>query len=182
MGATAQTPANLVIGAGDILVGDVGGALTDQGVTADDNVYRVEQEIFAPDNLNGVPGELVGTHYKVREQAMLEFGFPEISAARLALTWPGSNSDTAGDETTIDSDGTERRLATADYHDYELRVPGLDGKQFSFFADAGLNRGTIEFTGQNAGMMTPRLEIHSSWDAADLTASPHRIVITVPAS
>ena len=40
----------------------------------------------------------------------------------------------------------------------------------------------IEFNGQNAGMMSPRLELHSTWDAADLTASPHRIVVTTPAS
>lgn len=177
MGVTAQTPANLVIGAGDVLVDT-----TDQGVTADDNTYRIEQEIFAPDNLNGVPGELVSTHYKVREQAILEVTWPEISATTAELMWPGSNSNTVGEDTTIDSDGTERRLPTDAYHDYELRVPGVDGRQFSFFADNGLNRGTIEFNGQNAGMMSPRLEIHSAWSASDLTASPHRIVITVPAS
>jgi hypothetical protein len=61
-------------------------------------------------------------------------------------------------------------------------VPGLNGKQFSFFADGALNQAAIEFNGQNAGMMSPRLELHSTWDAADLTTSPHRIVITVPAS
>lgn len=177
MGATAQTPANLVVGAGDVLVDTAA-----QGVTADDNVYRIEQEIFAPDNLNGVPGVLVGTHYKTREEAILEVTWPEIAAATLGLTWPGSNSDTVGEDTTIDTDGTERRLATTDYHDYELRVPGLDGKQFSFFADNALNRANAEFAGQDAGMMSPRLELHSAWDAADLTASPHRIVITVPAS
>lgn len=177
MGATAQTPANLVIGAGDVLADD-----TDFGVTADDNTYRVEQEIFTPDNLNGVPGALVGTHYKTREEAILEVTVPEVSATALALQWPGSQAATVGADTTIDSDGTDRRIPTADYHDYELRVPGLDGKQFAFFADNALNQGTIELNGQNAGMMAPRLELHSAWDAADLTASPHRIVITVPAS
>jgi len=176
MGATAQTPANLVIGAGDVLVDD-----SDQGVTADDNVYRIEQEIFAPDNLNGAPGTYVGTHYKVREEAILEVTWPEISAATLGLLWPASQSATVGEDTTIDTDGSERRIATDDYHDYELRVPGLDGKSFSFFADKGLNRGTIELSGQNAGMMSPRLEVHSNWTAGT-DASPHRIVITVPAS
>lgn len=177
MGATAQTPANLVIGAGDVLAD-----AADFGVTADDNTYRIEQEIFTPDNLNGVPGALVGTHYKTREEAVLEVTVPEVSPTALELQWPGSQSATVGTDTTIDSDGTDRRIPTGDYHDYELRVPGLNGKQFSFFADSGLNRGTIELNGQNAGMMAPRLEIHSNWDPADLTASPHRIVITVPAS
>lgn len=177
MGVTAQTPANLVIGAGDVLVDG-----TDQGVTADDNTYRVEQEIFTPDNLNGVPGSLVDTHYKTREAAILEVTWPEVSAATLALMWPGSQSATVGEDTTIDSDGTDRRIPSAGYHDYELRVPGLNDKQFSFFADNGLNQAPIELNAQNAGMVSPRLEIHSNWSAADLTASPHRIVITVPAS
>lgn len=177
MGATAQTPANLVIGAGDVLVDEADG-----GVTADDNTYRVEQEIFHPDNLNGVPGALVGTHYKTSEEAVLEVSLPEVSSAGLGLMWPGSQAATVGEDTTIDSDGTDRRIPTTDYHDYELRVPGLNGKQFSFFADDGLNAGAIELNGQNAGMMTPRLEVHSNWSAADLTASPHRIVISVPAS
>jgi hypothetical protein len=177
MGATAQTPANLVIGAGDVLADDA-----DFGVTADDNVYRVEQEIFTPDNLNGVPGALVGTHYKVREEAILEVTTPEVSAAGVALMWPGSTAATVGEDTTIDTDGTARRIPLDDYHDYELRVPGLEGRQFSFFADDALNQGEVEFSGQNAGMMAPRLELHSNWSAADLTASPHRIVITVPAS
>lgn len=177
MGATAQTPANLVIGAGDVLAD-----AADFGVTADDNTYRIEQEIFTPDNLNGVPGALKGTHYKVREEAVLEVTVPEVSATAVALMWPGSDSATVGTNTTIDSDGTARRIPDADYHDYELRVPGLNGKQFSFFADDALNMGAIEFNGQNAGMMAPRLELHSTWNAGALTASPHRIVITVPAS
>lgn len=177
MGVTASTPANLVIGAGNVLVDT-----TDQGATADDNTFRIEQELFAPDNLNGVPGLLVGTHYKTREEAILEATMPEVSAANLALLWPGSDSDTAGDVTTISTDGTDRRIPTEDYHDYELVIPGLNGKSFSFKADDALNMGAIELTGQDAGMMAPRIEAHSTWDASDLTVSPHRIVITDPGS
>lgn len=176
MGVTASTPANLVIGAGNVLVDG-----TDQGATADDNTYRIEQELFAPDNLNGVPGLLIGTHYKTRESAILEATLPEVSAQNLALLWPGSTS-TGTDPVTIDTDGTARRIPTSDYHDYELVVPGLDGKSFSFQADDALNMGTIELNGQDAGMMAPRIEAHSTWDAADLTASPHRIVITAAGS
>jgi hypothetical protein len=176
MGATATTPANLVIGAGDV---EADG--TDFGVTADDNTYRIEQEIFAPDNLNGVPGALIGTHYKIKEEAILEVTVPEVSAQTVALMWPGSTSTVLALVTTIDTDGTNRRIPSADYHDYVLTVPGLDGASFAFLADAALNQGTLEFNGQNAGMMAPRLELHSMWDASDLTASPHRIVITAAA-
>ena len=172
MGATASTPANLVVGAGDILVDTA-----DVGVTADDNVYRIEQEIFEPDNLNGVPGMLKGTQYKTSEEAILEASMPEVSATQMAFLWPASASATVGADTTLDWDGT-RRIPTASFHDYELRVPGLDGAQFSFFADDAVNQGSIEFSGQDAGMMAPRGEFHSKWDASDLTASPHRIVVT----
>lgn len=176
MGATAATPANLVVGAGNVLVDD-----EDVGVTADDNVFRVEEEIFEPDNLNGVPGALVGTQYITKQEAILEASMPEVSAETLALLWPGSAANTVGDVTTIDWDGT-RRIPSDAFHDYELRVPGLDNKIFGFLADSAINQASIEYSGQNAGMMTPRGEFHSKWDAANLGASPHRILVTLGSS
>lgn len=166
MGVTASTPANLVVGAGDVLVDDA-----DVGATADDNVFRIEQTIFEPDNLNGVPGMLVGTQYKTREEAILEATMPEVSAETLALLWAGS-AEAGG---TIDWDGT-RRIPEAAFHDYELQVPGLNNL-FSFLADNALNLGNIEYSGQDAGMMGPRGEFHSRWAADSLTASPHRIIV-----
>ncbi len=166
MGVTASTPNNIVVGAGNVLVDDA-----DVGATADDNVFRIEQEIFEPDNLNGVPGALVGTQYKTREEAVLEATMPEVDAATLALIWPGSAA-TGG---TIDWDGT-RRLPSGAFHDYELVVDGL-ANTFHFLADSALNQGSAEFSAQDAGMMAPRGEFHSKWDAADLDASPHRIIV-----
>lgn len=168
MAVTASTPANLVIGAGDILIDDAA-----QGATADDNVYRVEQEIFEPDNLNGVPGMLVGTQYKVREEAILEATLPEIDIDSIALVLPGWAEAPAG---TLGWDGA-RRIAEADLHDYELQVPGLTFV-FGFVAANAINLGNAEFSAQDAGMMAPRGEFHSRWDAANLTTSPHRITKT----
>jgi hypothetical protein len=177
MAVTAATPANLVVGAGDVKVDS-----QDVGATVDDNTFRVEEEIFEPDNLNGVPGMLVGTQYKTREEAILEASFPEISADQIPLIWPGSESDGgAGDVETFSWDGT-RRLPSAAFHDYELEIPGLDGRVFSFFSDNALNQANAEFAGQDAGLMAPRGEFHSKWDAADLTSSPHRIAVTTPGS
>jgi hypothetical protein len=176
MAVSASTPANLVVGAGDILVDDAS-----QGATADDNTFRIEQTIFEPDNLNGVPGMLVGTQYKTREEAILEVTMPEVAAATLALLWPGSAAATVGDVTTIDWDGT-RRIPSASFHDYELRVPGLDGRIFGFLADNAVNQGNIEYTAQDAGLMLPRGEFHSKWDAGSLNASPHRIEVTAGSS
>lgn len=176
MGATASTPANLVIGAGDVKVDNV-----DFGVTADDNVFRIDETIFEPDNLNGVPGMLVGTQYKIRGEGVLTTRAPEVSAAALAKLWPGSQSAVVGDVTTIDWDGS-RRIASNQFHDYALTIPGLDGKVFAFEVDNALNQGAIEFQGQNAGMMAPQFEAHSKWDPTALDASPYRIKITAPGS
>lgn len=165
MGVTASTPANLVIGAGNVLIDAV-----DVGATTGDNTYTIQQIIFEPE-LNGVPGMLVGTQYKTREEAILACSLPEVSPEILALLWPGSNA-VGG---TIDTDGS-RRIATDQFHDYELDVAGLTST-FGFLADNALNQGSIEFNGQDAGMMAPRGEFHSKWAADSMDASPHRITI-----
>lgn len=176
MGATAQTPANLVIGAGDVTADAV-----DVGVTADDNTFTIEEEIFEPDNLNGVPGMLVGTQYKIRGEGILACTMPEVNATVIGHLWPGSRSATVGDTTTLDWDGT-RRIPTSAFRDMVLTVPGLDGKEFTFEADDAINQGSLEFAGQNAGLMSPRGEWHSKWDPSALTASPYRITYTDAAS
>lgn len=174
MAVTASTPGNIVIGAGDVYRD---AAVV--GASMDSNVFTIEQEY--PDiELNGVPGKLMGTDYKTKEMARLETTIPEVSATILAAMWPGSQSAVVTTVTTIDTDGT-RRIPTADYGDWELRVPGLDGKSFSFFADNALNMDAIAFEATDDGVLAPRLNLESRWDAADMTSSPHRIAITVPA-
>lgn len=170
MGATAQTPANLVIGAGNMLIDS-----NDVGVTRGDNTFTINENMFEPDDLNGVPGALQGTQYIISQEAVLAAGMPEVSAATLAKLLKGSQSVTAGGTTTIDWDAT-RRVPTAAFHDYELVIDGLNNT-FHFLADNALNQATAEWNGQNAEMMNPRGEFHSKWDAAALTTSPHRILI-----
>jgi hypothetical protein len=176
MAITVNTPANLVVGAGDLKVDN-----DDVGATADDNEFTINQEIFEPDNLNGQPGMLVGTQYKRREEAVLAATLPEISAAALALLWAGSSSAVDGDETTIDWDAT-RRLPTSAFKDYALVIPGLDGKEFQFLADSALNQGNITYAGADDNIMLPRGEFHSKWSASPSARSPHRIVFTVAGS
>lgn len=166
MGATAQTPENLVMGAGDIKVDNA-----DVGVTRGDNTYSINETMFEPDDLNGVPGMLVGTQYIISQEAVLACGMPEVSAETYALLVKGAQA--VGD--TIDWDGTRRVPLTA-YHDYELVQEGLTST-FHFFADNALNQATAEWNAQNAEMMNPRGEFHSKWLAAALDASPHRIQI-----
>ncbi|MCA1570842.1 MAG: hypothetical protein LC798_11095 [Chloroflexi bacterium] len=175
MAVTAATPANLVVGAGEIYIDAAAG-----GATMDNNTYRVEQEWYVP-QLNGVKGALVGTDYKTREEAFLETSMAEINATTVGLMIPGSDSALVGATTTIDTDDT-RRISTADYHDYELRVPGLDGKLFKFIVDDAIQTGNAEFEAADDGTLAPRLTVRASWDPADLTASPFRITVTTASS
>ena len=175
MAVTASTPANLVIGAGDVYVD---AAVV--GASMDSNVFRIVQEFYVPD-LNGVPGELKGTHYKTTETAELETTIPEVSAAIVGYGLPGSQSSTDGNVITVDTDGT-RRIPSADYHDWQLRVPGLDGRRFDFLVDDALNTGDLEYEASDDGTLAPRLTLRSTWNAADLTASPYRILIVTGVS
>lgn len=170
MAVTASTPGNLVIGAGDVFRD---GAVV--GASMDSNVYEITTE-WADIDLNGVPGKLKGTDYKLSETARLETTIPEVSADIMSAMWPGSQSAVVGTVTTLDSDGT-RRIATADYSDWILQVDGLDGKQFNFHVDDALNVDSITFEATDDGALAPRLNLESRWDAADMSASPHRITI-----
>jgi hypothetical protein len=141
------------------------------GASVDDNVFRIERDYFTP-TLNGTKGALQGTTYITRSEAVLEATIPEISGTIFADLWPASTS--AGG--VISEDAT-RRIPTASYHDWKLAVPRLGGGTFNFEADSALNLANLEMTLSDAGVAGPRVEAHSFWDAADLTAAPHRIRI-----
>lgn len=163
-------------GAGDVLVDDA-----DVGVTRGDNTYQINETMFEPDDLNGVPGMLVGTQYIISQEAILSYGVPEVDAANVALLIKGSRSAVLGDTTTIDWDGT-RRVPLSAFHDHELVVPGLT-IEVHFLADNALNQGSsAEWNAQNANMMTPRGEYHSKWAAEPTDPSPHRILIVATGS
>lgn len=175
MTVTADTPTNLVVGAGDVLRGHA-----NLGASIDNNVFRIDREIFTPD-LNGLKGALIGTDYITRSEGVLETTIPEVSASVMAAGWPGSTFTPTAGMTIIDEDDT-RRIPTSDYADWELQVGRLGGGEFQFEVDNGINRGSLEFELSDDGLVAPRYEIHSAWDPADLTTSPHRIRILDVAS
>lgn len=174
-GVTADTPTNLVVGAGI-----VNRAAAVFGASVDNNVFRIDREIFTP-KLNGLKGVLLGTDYITKSEGVIETTIPEVSADVLEAGLPGSQSNTVGAVTTIDEDDT-RRIPVTDYADWELEVERLDGGSFKFQVDNAINRGT--FTGElrDDGLFAPRYELHAAWDPAALTASPHRILITTVGS
>lgn len=171
----ADTPTNLVVGAGDVLRNHA-----NVGATTGDNVFRIERDIFTPE-LNGLKGRLIGTDYITRSEGILEVSMPEISAASMAHAWPGSQSTPTSGMTIVDETAA-RRIPTADYADWELQIERLGGGEFQFEVDNAINLANVEISGQDAGLVAPRYELHSRWDPAALTASPHRIRILDVAS
>lgn len=172
-GVTSSTPTNLVVGAGIVLVDHAV-----LGASIDDNVFRVERDYFTPD-INGVKGALIGTDYIDRSEGVLEATIPEISADVWQILWPGS--DASSSASLITEDGT-RRIPTADYHDWEIRVERLGGGHFGFHVDDGLNLGSLEATLGDSAVAAPRAEVHSRWNSANTDIAPHRIVITASGS
>lgn len=178
MAITADTPTNLVVGAGEALVDHA-----NLGATVDANAFRIERTIFTPD-LNGTKGALMGTDYVTASEGILEMSIPEFNATILAKMWPGSRSngpDVAAGMAIIDETNA-RRIPTTDYHDWELQVERLNGGEFQFEVDHGINTANVEASLADDALAAPRVEVHGRWDAADLTTSPHRIRILDVAS
>lgn len=174
MPVTTDTPTNLVAGAGEVYRNQ--DAL---GASMDNNVFRIEREIITPE-LNGLKGTLLGTDYVRRSEGILETSIPEVSAASLAVSWPGSTASGTGTVTIDESD--IRRIPTTDYADYELQIERLGGGEFQFEVDNAINRGNFEVEAADDGFLRTRAELHSTWDPSDLTNSPHRIKILESAS
>lgn len=175
MGVTADTPVNIVIGAGDVYIdGEIVGA------TMENNVFRVVREYFQPD-LNGVPGPLEGTDYISSETAELEVTLPELSGDILELIIPNSTSTPSGGDITIASSGV-RRVSSASYREVELRVPGLDAIEFRFRLHRAVVTGNVEFEAADDGALAPRITFQGRWAAGDADSSPWEIVRLVNGS
>jgi len=175
-GITADTPVNLVVGAGVFLRDHAY-----LGATIDNNLFGVERTLFTPE-LNGIMGDLQGTDYINRSVPRLESTLPEIGAAVIQTSIPGAAVDTSTPGMTIISDATTRRIADASYHDYELDVDRLNGGQFQFEVDNALHLGGFEGELQDDGLFSPRIIVTGRRSAASPSTSDWRIRILDVAS
>lgn len=175
-GITADTPVNLVVGAG-VLIRDH----AYMGATVDNNVFAVERTLFTPE-LNGTPYALKGTDYISKSQPRIEATVPEVGAAVFESSLPGIDVDTSTPGMTVIDDSGERRIPDADYHDYELDVPRLNGGQFQFEVDDAINSGNFEGELQDDGLFAPRLVLAGRATAGASIGSPWRIRILDTAS
>jgi len=103
MGVTASTPANLVIGAGNVLIDD-----EDVGATTGNNTFTITQTIFEPE-LNGIPGKLVGTQYKRKRSSAAR---SPRSAPRSSRCSGRARRNPAESSTTTAPGASRRRRST----------------------------------------------------------------------
>jgi hypothetical protein len=175
-GVTADTPLNLVVGAG-LLLRDH--AIF--GASVDNNLFAVEREIFTP-VLNGLMGDLMGTDYITRSVGRIEATIPEVGAGVIEAGIPGAVVDESNPAMTVISDATTRRIPDSAYAAWELDVDRLNGGQFQFEVDNAINTAAFEGDLQDAGLFGPRYIVAGRRDAADPNASPWRIRILDVAS
>lgn len=168
---TAVPVAELFVGAGSIYLDEV---LV--GMTRENNVARIMQDITAP-TINGVGGTLARTHYHNQKPWLeLEATVLEMSEDVLPLLIVGAEVTTDGDDTVIEAP-LERRVGSDAYHTWELRVPGLDGREVRFVAKNAVITGNSEFTAADDGTapLGPRVTITSNIDPDDIEASSWEI-------
>jgi hypothetical protein len=71
--------------------------------------------------------------------------------------------------------GVSRRLPSTAYHKWELRVPGLNGREVRFTITKGIMTENAEYEAADDGALAPRLTIQARWDPASITTSPWSI-------
>lgn len=175
-GITADTPVNLVVGAGIVLRNHAY-----FGASIDNNMFAVEREMFTPD-LNGIMGDLQGTDYITRSVGRIETTIPEVGANVITAGIPGAEVDTGTPGMTIVSDAETRRIPDSAYADWELDIDRLNGGQFQFEVDNAINTASFEGELQDDGLFAPRYVLTGRRSAAAPDTSPWRIRILDVAS
>jgi hypothetical protein len=175
-GITADTPVNLVVGAGVLLRNHAY-----FGASVDNNLFAVEREMFTPD-LNGIMADLAGTDYITRSVGRIESTIPEVGAAVIAAGIPGADVNTSTPGQTLVSEATSRRIPDSAYADWELDIDRLNGGQFQFEVDNAINTSPFEGELQDDGLFAPRYTLAGRIDPDALSASPWRIRILDTAS
>jgi len=175
-GITADTPVNLVIGAGIVLRNHAY-----FGASTGDNLFAVERTMFVPP-LNGLMGDLKGTDYITRSVGRIEASIPEVGSGVISAGIPGAAVDTSTPGQVLVSDATSRRIPDASYADWELDIDRLNGGQFQFEVDDAINTNPFEGNLQDAGLFAPRYRLEGRRNASSPTTSPWRIRILDVAS
>ena len=174
-GITADTPVNLVVGAGVLLRNHAY-----FGASIDNNLFAVDREMFTPD-LNGIMSDLMGTDYIIRSVGRIEATIPEVGAGVIEAGIPGATVTPSAGQVLIE-EAASRRIPDSSYADWELDIDRLNGGQFQFEVDNAINTNPFEGELQDDGLFAPRYMLAGRIDPDALTTSPWRIRILDEAS
>lgn len=177
---------------------DLDGALTSAHVTAQ-AVTEVNSTTLAADvaaqatniKVASVTGFANGDYVRFGHageeevRAILVVGTAGAGGSGLTLQVPASRSHRSGDAAwevsseggaLIRSDsGVNRRLPSSAYHKWQLRIPGLDGREARFTLTKAIMNDNAEFEAADDGTLAPRLTLQARWDPAASTTSPWSI-------
>ncbi len=184
---TSITPSAFIIGPAQVYYRAVGvlSAWTNVGVTLDDAVMRINQEMWNPDNLSGVYGSVRGLDVSQMVSAEIEFTLGEIAGEKIALAIPGATY-TAPDATNAggtpgSSTTTAATLVGA------TTVPFTAATNFSVGDFFSIDTGSVKEYRQittiaslNISFRDPLLFAHASGAAVVETVSDNRSVVTMP--
>ena len=116
MGIRAETPVNIVLGAGNLTYGGVTVGATEGG-----SRLRIVREYFTPD-LDGALADVMGTERLIRETATLEVTLAELTMTLLNMALPGAGlvSDASSEILTA---ALSMCIPQTDHGDVVLTVP-----------------------------------------------------------
>ena len=80
-----------------------------------------------------------------------------------------------GSSLVTSTTGTTRRIPSAAYHAWELRLAGLDGREIRYGLTNAIMTENAEFEAGDDANMAPRLTLQARWDPASITTSPWTI-------
>jgi len=158
---------------------------TNVGVTLDDAVMRINQEMWSPDNLNGVYGSVRGLDVSQMVSAEIEFTLGEIGGEKISLAIPGATY-TAPDATNAggtpgSSTTTAATVVGATTVPFTAATNFVVGDYFSI--DTGANKEYRQITAiasLNVSFRDPLLFAHAAAVAVVETVSDNRSVVTMP--
>lgn len=183
---SSVTPQNFIIGPARVFYRAINVLTpwTDVGVTLDDAVMRVTQEMWSPENLNGVYGKVKGLDVSQLTSAEIEFTLGEIGGAKIGLAIPGAIYTAPVTAVTAGGGSSTTTAATLVG---DTTVPFTAVLNFTvgdtFSIDTGSNKEYRVITSIAAlvvGFRDPLLFAHNNGVAVVETDGDNRSVVTMP--
>lgn len=176
MTVSATTAANLVISAGEILIGfDVATKVgTSVGATEDDSKFVVKRKVYEG-KFNGVLGPVKGVVKIIEEIPEMEFTVSELTMVNIQMAMPAVTETV---NATGNSYSTESQEIPAEaYVNVAIKVPkGNTGKFMYFVIENALSKDLPDFQFNDDKNVKLKCKLQGYYDPANPTKAPWRII------